>query len=77
MTTYVLRILVCIIVGAILAFSGLSYIDAPSLTTQMMSPIAIGCGLLIIMYGFSPSTAKEIIKAIVKIVSLPFKTLFR
>jgi len=54
MTTYVLRILVCIIVGAIISFSGLSYIDAPSLTTQVMSPIIIGCGLLIIIYGFSP-----------------------
>lgn len=76
MPTYVLRILVCMMIGAIITLSGLSYLDAPNVTTQMLSPIAMGCGLLIIIYGFSPSTAKEIIKAIVKIVSLPFKALF-
>lgn len=47
-----------------------------SIITQAFSLATMGLALLIIIYGFSPSTAKAVIKAIVQIVSIPLEALF-
>ena len=76
MGTYLIRIAICVLFGAILCSQGLSMMNEPNLSSQLMGTVALGGGLLIIIYGFSPGVASAVISAIVKIISLPFKALF-
>jgi hypothetical protein len=73
MSASMIRIVICVIVGILLCSQGLAMMNEPVFTSQLLGTVAIGCGLLIIIFGFSPSAASAVISAIVKIISLPFK----
>ena len=72
-----LRIVFCSIVGLLLVLFGSQANSSTNIVMQVFGFAEIGLGLLIVIYGFSPSTAKQIINAIVKIVSIPLKGLFQ
>lgn len=63
--TSLIRIMVCVLIGFYLISIGIENEIFGILTTAM--------GLLIVIYGFSPRLAKNIINAIVKIATAPFK----
>ena len=77
MKTYMVRIVFCSIIGLILISLGSQVNSSTNIVTQVFAFAEMGLGLLIIVYGFSPSTAEQIINAIVKIVSIPLKSLFQ
>jgi len=77
MKTYMLRIIFCSIIGLLLIALGSQVNSTRDIVTQVFGFAEMGLGLLIVIYGFSPSTAKQIINAIVKIVSIPLKALFQ
>lgn len=77
MNAYILRIVFCLLLGTMLCSTGLSMMNEPIFTSQLMGTVALGSGLLIVIYGFSPGVASQVISAIVKIISLPFKALSR
>jgi len=58
------RILVCVILGTLLIILGAE--------TSIFGILIIGLGVLMVIYGFSPETAKSIINAVVKIATAPF-----
>lgn len=77
MKTYMLRIVFCSVVGLLLILFGSQINSGTNIIMQVFGFAEMGLGLLIAIYGFSPSTAKQIINAIVKIVSIPLKALFQ
>jgi len=62
-----IRILVCSLVAAILIISSLA-----SLSSNPLSILVLGVGVLVLIFGFVPSAVGAIIEAIVKIVTAPF-----
>jgi len=76
MKTFMIRMFVCSIVGVFLLIQSSNMMYDASIITQTFSLAITGLALLIIIYGFSPSTAKAVINAIVQIVSIPLKALF-
>lgn len=77
MRTSMIRIIVCSIIAICLLNQSFSMMEGLSITKQTFSLTTMGLALLIMIYGFSPSMARTIINAIVKIVSIPLKALFR
>jgi hypothetical protein len=67
---------VCSIFGVFLLIQSSNMMYDASIITQTLSLAITGLALLIIIYGFSPSTTKAVINAIVQIVSIPLKALF-
>lgn len=76
MKTFMIRMFVCSIVGIFLLIQSSNMMYDVSIITQAFSLATMSLALLIIIYGFSPSTAKAVIKAIVQIVSIPLEALF-
>jgi len=62
--TSLIRIFVCVILGTLLIILGAK--------AGIFGILTIGLGVLVVMYGFSPETAKSIVNAVVKIVTAPF-----
>ncbi len=75
MSVYLIRITVCVMLGLWLCSQGLAMMNETVFPNQLMGVVAIGVGLLIVIFGFSPGAASAVIKAIVDIISLPFKAL--
>lgn len=76
MTTSQIRIVFCLILGIAVITQSFGMINDIAIVTQTFGLATMGFGFLMIIYGFSPSTAKAIINAIVQIVSIPLKALF-
>lgn len=76
MPTSKIRIIACLILGVLAILQGFGMMDNINIVTQVFGLAVMGFGLLMIVYGFTPSTAKQIIKAIVQIVSIPLRKMF-
>jgi hypothetical protein len=69
--------LCCLAIGLLLIYKGMTILTISDFLTKPYSILFVGCGLLIIIFGFSPRKASEIIKAIVEIVTAPLKAIFK
>lgn len=71
------RMIVCISVAAMSILKGFEMINDVSIINQTYSLILLGLGFVLLIYAFSPSMAKQVIKAIVDIIRIPFKAIFK
>ena len=73
----VVRIIVCVAIGVAIISKGYGMMGEASVVTQSFGFGSLGLGLLLIIYGFKPDRAKQIIAEISKIVREFLKALLK
>jgi len=68
-----MRIALCAFIGVWIISQSTSSLHSDNVVDQILALPILAMGLLIVIFGFSPSLGKKIIKAIVDIVKIVFK----
>lgn len=68
-----MRIALCAFIGVLIISQSASLLHNNNVVDQILAIPILAMGLLIVIFGFSPSLGKRIIKAIVDIVKIVFR----
>ena len=68
-----MRIALCAFIGVLIISQSASLLHNDNVVDQILAIPILAMGLLIVIFGFSPSLGKRIIKAIVDIVKIVFR----
>lgn len=71
------RMLICVAFASLSVSKAFDMINDISVVTQTFSLVPLCLGFLLLIYGFSPNMAKQVIKAIVDIIHTLFSAIFK